>query len=402
MNGAAMAAGGATVHGMEAVDAAPDWPRLQQGELEELAEELPLLQGAQRPLWHSPRPFGAAARVRSAHGEFFVKRHDARVRDVAGLLEEHRFAHHLRSRGLAVPRILPGRDGATALARGGWTYEVHELAAGVDLYRDAHSWTPVHGAAHAHALGRALAQLHRAAAGYEAPARPVRPLMAGFDIVGSADLAAGLERFVNDRPAVAAFLGASDWRERVLEALGPAHCLLLPHLPALQPLWVHNDWHASNAFWTNRGAHAQVQSFIDFGLSNRGVAVADLATALERNTIAWLELGEGAAQPGAAIGSAPLAQALLAGYCAVRPLDAAERAALPLLMSLAHVEYALSEVDYFAGVVSNALNAALAYPRFLLGHVHWFEGRHGREYLAALRRALHGDGGQDPARTGGA
>jgi len=390
------AAGEATVHGMQAEPAAPDWPRLGQGELDALARELPVLLGASRPLWHSPRPFSAAARVQTAHGEFFVKRHDARVRDVASLEEEHRFLGHLRAQALAVPRVVPGRSGATAIAMAGWTYEVHELAAGVDLYRDAHSWTPVRGAHHARALGRALAQLHLAAAGYQAPARLPRPLLASFDIVGAADLAASLDRFVNARPAVAAYLGASGWRDRMLGALGPAHARLRPLLPALAPCWVHNDWHASNVFWTDRSAQAQVQSVIDFGLSNLGVAVADLATALERNTIAWLELDEQAAAGAGAggVGSAPLAQALLDGYCGVRPLDSTERQALLPLLALAHVEYALSEVDYFHGVVGNAFNASLAYHKFLLGHVQWFAGRHGREYLAALRRWLRGAGTQ--------
>ncbi len=120
---------------------------------------------------------------------------------------------------------------------------------------------------------------------------------------------------------------------------------------------------------------------IDFGLCNRGWAVADLATALERNTIAWLDPGDDRGRPA-------LARALIAGYDAVRPLSPAERLALPLLMSLAHVEYALSEVDYFHGVLANDANAALAYPKFLVGHIDWFAGARGRDYLAALRATL--------------
>jgi len=116
--------------------------------------------------------------------------------------------------------------------------------------------------------------------------------------------------------------------------------------------------------------------------------VVDLATALERNTVAWLDLEEDPREAGGAIGRVVLAQAILDGYCAVRALHPAERQALPLLMPLAHVEYALSEVDYFHGVLANAHNARLAYPKFLLGHVRWFGGRHGRDYLAGLRRWL--------------
>jgi hypothetical protein len=140
-----------------------------------------------------------------------------------------------------------------------------------------------------------------------------------------------------------------------------------------------------------------VRAIIDFGLCNRGCAVADLATALERNTIAWLELppeaaagtpADGGAEASRDIGRLPLALALLEGYGSIRALTVAERHALPHLMALAHVEYALSEVDYFHGVVANDANARLACPGFLVGHVRWFEGRHGRDYLGALRSAV--------------
>jgi hypothetical protein len=116
--------------------------------------------------------------------------------------------------------------------------------------------------------------------------------------------------------------------------------------------------------------------------------VADLATALERNTIAWLELDLREQADAGSIGRAPLARALVQGYCAVRPLQPIERVALPLFLRLAHVEYALSEVDYFHGVVGNDANARLAYPQFLLGHIEWFGTHHGRQYLEALHGVL--------------
>jgi len=376
---------GVVTHGMEAGLTAPDWPQLVPGELEELARQVPAMQGPIRLLWHSPRPFSAAARVQTACGELFVKRHYAGVRDVASLLEEHRFLDHLRARAIPVPMVIADGANCTAVAMDRWTYEVHALAPGVDAYRDAHSWTPVRSFGHARALGRALAQMHLAAVGFNAPARSPRPLMASFDIVGAEVLADALEGFVAQRPAVVRFLGAFNWRDEILGALGPLHEALRPLLPELDALWVHNDWHASNLFWSDAGVDAQVRAIIDFGLCNRGLAVVDLATALERNTVAWLDLDGDPREAGGAIGRVPLAQAVLDGYCAVRALRPAERQALPLLMPLAHVEYALSEVDYFHGVLANAHNARLAYPNFLLGHVRWFGGRHGRDYLAGLR-----------------
>jgi Ser/Thr protein kinase RdoA (MazF antagonist) len=368
-------------HGMDAGLTAPDWPPLTLAEVRALAPRYGALEGPLRVLWHSPRPFSAAARVRAGAGEVFIKRHDLRVRDAVALREEHAFIGHLRAQGFGVPQVLANREGQTATTLGARVYEVHAVVAGEDAYRDVHSWVPAHSAADARAMGRALAQLHGAAQGFAAPARPPRPLLAGIDIVGAADLATALDRFLAQRPAVADFLGQELGVAPLLDAMNPWHTQLRPLLPALVRHWVHNDWHASNLFWDPGVVPRTVCAAIDFGLSNRGWAISDLATALERNTIAWLE-------PGEAIGRLPLARALLEGYCAVRPLTAAERIALPLVLPLAHVEYALSEVDYFHGILGNDENAKLACPKFLLGHLQWFAGGEGGAYLDAVVEQL--------------
>ena len=44
-------------------------------------------------------------------------------------------------------------DGLTATQHGDFVYEVHELAGGLDRYRDAMSWTPYTSLGHAHAAG---------------------------------------------------------------------------------------------------------------------------------------------------------------------------------------------------------------------------------------------------------
>ena len=67
------------------------------------------------------------------------------------------------------------------------SYEVHEAPEGVDLYEDGISWTPFRTAAHAYSAGRALAQLHIASQGFDAPRRQPRPLVASFTIFRRAD-----------------------------------------------------------------------------------------------------------------------------------------------------------------------------------------------------------------------
>jgi len=373
-----------------------DWPQIDERELTALARRLPQVWSAPvpaaRPVWHSQRPFGAAARVAADHGEVFIKRHDPRVRDVASLREEHCFLHHLHERGFAATRVLADPGGESAFAIGAWTYEVHQIAPGVDAYRDAVSWTNVRCPAHARALGRALAQLHQASAGFVAPERAPRPLLAGVAIIGAQDLAEALRRFVAAHPQIGQFLDGqgTNWHQQILDACAGTHEQLRGLIPALMPLWVHNDLHASNAFWTDRSELAQVRAVIDFGLCNLGWAMSDLATALERNTIAWLELEESGGEGAGAIGRIALALALIDGYCELRTPSPEERRALPLLLELAHLEYSLSEVEYFHGIVANDVHARLAYPKFLLGHVRWFGSRAGREYLAAVRQRLLG------------
>ena len=65
-----------------------------------------------------------------------------RVRTPQALREEHAFITHLNTHGLPVPSVLADAGGHTAIASGEWTYEVHTLATGLDVYRDAASWTP--------------------------------------------------------------------------------------------------------------------------------------------------------------------------------------------------------------------------------------------------------------------
>ena len=53
-------------HGMDADLAEPDWPPLTLAEVRALAPRYAALDGPVRILWHSPRPFSAAARVQAS------------------------------------------------------------------------------------------------------------------------------------------------------------------------------------------------------------------------------------------------------------------------------------------------------------------------------------------------
>ena len=339
-------------------------------------------------IWRSPRPMSAAALVRHGDVTVFVKRHHVSVRAPEQLAVEHEFATHLRMRGLPVPAVVwlaesqggqGGQGMRSVLRRGEFCYEVHQATGGVDLYRDAVSWSPYASLGHAYAAGVALARLHLAAADFGRPARPPAALMNSCQVITAPDPLDAARALVAARPALAAYLAGRHWKDDFENVLVPMIGRAAPLLAPLPPQWAHGDWHPSNLTWTSAAPDAQVAGIFDFGLANRTFAVHDLALALERAVVSWLDLPE----TGTASADLAAAAVLLDGYQTVRRLTGAEAVALPLLLPVVHVEYALSEADYFTSVALSVANADLAY-EYLIGHARWF----GQPPGAALLRFL--------------
>lgn len=291
--------------------------------------------------------------------------------------------------------MLPSASGDTAIQISPWTYEVHEKPAGVDLYGDAISWTPFRSGAHALEAGRALAGLHLGAEGFDAPARPPRPLVASFSIYGCDDPISALERYLACRPCLATArmrrAGAL-----ALALLEPFYAELRPWLHGLAPLWTHNDFHPSNLFWNDATDAARVTSIIDFGLSDRTNAVYDLAHAIERSMVGWLRLVHDRLHPEEVDVHFDHLEALLCGYEQIRPLSPAESAALAPMTALCHAEFALTEADYFLSVLGSEEKAHVAIEGYLIAHAHWFRSARGGRLLDALRARR---GKQNMAKT---
>jgi Ser/Thr protein kinase RdoA (MazF antagonist) len=168
--------------------------------------------------------------------------------------------------------------------------------------------------------------------------------------------------------------------------LAPFHAELRPLLPALSPMWTHNDLHASNLLWSHAGDNASAVSIIDFGLSDRTNAVHDLAHGIERNMVQWLALVDEPAHPERAQVHFDDLRALLEGYESERPLSDEEAAALAPMTAVCHLEFSLSEAHYYLGVLDSPERAAMAHDCWLVGHARWFRSPAGECLINALRQ----------------
>ncbi|MBH1554843.1 phosphotransferase [Stenotrophomonas maltophilia] len=366
------------VQGLNNDEVAADWPPISTRDIGWLREHYPQLDGQSQARWHSPRPLSAAAIVDGAQGAVFIKRHHHSVRSAACLEEEHRFIAHLAAAGVPVVQVLAAAHGHTAVEHGEWTFELHALGVGDDLYRDAVSWSLLTDVAQAREAGRMLARLHQASDSYHAPQRSTHVLVARDDLIRADDPIAAIKSDLATRPGLARYLARIPWETQLRRDVLPWHSGLAERLRDEPRLWAHNDWHVSNLLWRD----GQVSTVLDFGLASPTSALFDLATAIERNAVAWLELERGMEAV-----RIDIALALLDGYRQVLPLSAARVRLLADLLPMVHFDFALSEVEYFEGVTSSTANADVAWQPFMLGHPAWFHGPHGQALLQALHAA---------------
>lgn len=377
-------------HGMDGKLVEADWPSLTLDELRILLARFPALELPLEIVTVSPRPLSAAGVVSTRAGNVFVKRHHRMVRDREGLLEEHAFMAHLLNAGASVPRVVASAAGETAIEIGEWTYEVHEIPVGIDLYENAISWTPFRTAAHAWSAGQKLARLHLAATGFNAPRRKPQPLVASFTIFAQQNPNGALKSYLAARPVLAANTAVGQCCEQALQLLEPFHAQLRPLLPALGSLWTHNDLHCSNLLWSDASESANASAIFDFGLADRTNAVHDIANAIERNIVEWLHLVADPAHPDHVAVHFDHLHALLTGYESVRVLSDEEAVALAPMTALCHAEFALSEAEYFLAVLHSDEKAPMAYDGWLVGHAHWFHGAAGRQLLGAVEQWVAG------------
>lgn len=213
---------------------------------------------------------------------------------------------HLSAAGAPVPRTIHDRGGGSFRMVGEKAVALIEFLPGISVDRP----TP----AQAHAVGAALAQMHKAALDFP---------LARANALGCA---ASLATLAGCAPAA---LGSID----------PALPFYVEQGMALVDAWpdglpqtvIHSDLFPDNVLMLGN----RVSGMIDFYFACTDAAVYDLAI----THAAWsFERGGDAFRP-------DIGAALMQGYEAVRPLEAAERRALPLLAQTACLRFVASRAE---------------------------------------------------------
>jgi homoserine kinase type II len=241
--------------------------------------------------------------LRTTAGDFILTLYERRVdpHDLPWFLG---LLRHLATAGLACPQPVPGRDGEALRHLAGRHAAITTFLPGV--------WPRRVRAAHCRPVGAALARLHGAGADFP----PARPNALGPD-AWPALLAASLPRADTVTPGLGAELEAALARLRAAWPTG------------LPEGHIHADLFPDNVFFLE----GRVSGLIDFYFACTDALAYDLAVCLN----AWCFRPDHSFDP-------THARLLLEGYESVRPLEPAERAALPVLAGGAALRFLLTRL----------------------------------------------------------
>lgn len=244
--------------------------------------------------------------LRTGAGDFILTLYEKRVdpRELPWFLGLMR---HLAAGGLSCPLPVSGRDGEALRQLCGRPAAITTFLPGV--------WPRRIRLEHGRPLGEALARLHLAGEGY-APRRA--------NTLGPAAWGGLLDLSLADAPAVEAVShGLAGQLQDALAAIVPAW-------PAALPVGhIHADLFPDNVFFLGE----RLSGLIDFYFACTDLLAYDIAICLN----AWCF------EPDLSF-NISRARALLAGYESVRPLGAAERAALPVLAQGAAMRFTLTRL----------------------------------------------------------
>jgi homoserine kinase type II len=248
--------------------------------------------------------------LKTEAGDFILTLYEKRV-DPAELPYFLGLMDHLAGRGLACPTPVHGRDGQALRSLAGRPAAIVTFLPGV--------WPRRVRAEHCAPLGRALAEMHVAGQGFAAT-RPNALGPAGWPPLLDGCRARGDEV----QPGLVAELDAA------LAAILAAW----PAEGALPRGHIHADLFPDNVFFLpDEAGRPRVSGLIDFYFACTDLLAYDVAVCLN----AWCFEADFSF-------NVTRARALLSAYEGVRPLSAAERAALPVLCRGAAIRFLLTRL----------------------------------------------------------
>lgn len=339
------------------------WPALTESEVNAVFQHYPSTGNLQEIRWQSDRPLSAAGLVRTDRGLFFVKRHSRVVRNPEDLSFEHQLSAYLSRMGLDSPMVILTVTGADTLASPDWVYEVFTPAQGEDRYRSHHTWSRGIGAQEAQAIGRCLADMHDRLRECAIPPRKTRFQRVGWELAGAIDLRSTLEEDLQQRPQLAGFLTKQDI-SAIAEAFEP-HLHQANQLVGHERLLCHGDPQGNNYFWNE----SEIACVIDYHLAGAQPPLAELACAIDRNGLHWLEILEGTDDAW----SPDVVKGLINSYHTLRPLPKDSAEAFVALIALHRLDFAWSLLDYYITVERSELKASWTRDVFLQAHPNWLQ-----------------------------
>jgi len=354
------------------------WPEISEQELRTVFSAYSKLGEFRKIRFQSSRPLSAACIVDTTKGSFFVKRNSISIRSKQDWEYEHRMIESLDKDLISfeIPEICKTLDGETVYQLGESLYEVQTTGIGKDIYRTAHTWSPLQSVDHAREIGRSLADLHNAIqkSGFKETRNPPYQ-KARFEIFYAEDPALFLESYLHRIPNFETLQGSEGFAEKVLNVY--REFFTKPEEERSIPIQVtHSDPQASNFFWED----GKAVCLIDFHLANCNNYLYDLAVAVDRNCIYWLDLLAGKREAYSLEG----ALAILEEY-ARRSEEKSQT--LPgknlffKALVLHRLEFALDLLNYYLNIEHSVFKAQWCIDVYILAHGKWFVEREGRKFL---------------------
>lgn len=301
--------------------------------------------GAIRSLrWVAIGAHGPTARLHCAGGIFYAKRYHGQTRPAASVAFTHRVLRAMVERGLRAPPPLPDATGDDVLLFAGDLLALYPDVGGTSIADD--DIRP----AEAEIVGRTLAQVHVAGRGITGGGRPRAGLLAGTRVLRHRRPDAYFEQLVASDRATAARLELHPAKRRILSLLRATGRRLRAVAPRCPMTLVHGDFGPGNVLLDERHEAA----VIDWDLADFDLAAWDLARAIDRVAIRW---PRDERTPTELRGN--VAAAMVRGYEQVRPLNGAERAALPVLAAASRVDLDTTVLAVCASIEPEILSPVL-------------------------------------------